>query len=553
MIKLDDINEDFDMFQEAGSKTVDNAMDSAEDNIKELKKSFDGKYNSISVPVGKIKDFLDAGTIDNRSIIARSRNSVMQFPIYITGGIPVNVAHTIAGMFERVYATFVQTVLSQNAIVNQDEINNLVFLKKYHTNIQESASTLLNKYYEAIDDIDKIMCESIFHTEWISDNVFVEYSVVPTTDKYLIMENARLSNDPLKGFRYLQEAKKENVKKDDDAETESRTTYKVGNLPEKIVADEQLQSIVDATPSIRTIADLKKQIREGKSLKLGEGDNARVVHARRVRNGKNFEWEYYLPASDGKVISTSTRSGSSKNNKIRPSTVPAPTLLKDTEIKKINGLLPYTIKATFRIKTKDGSLTDDIEYIIGVKSIMHLISIKDLSEDLRGIIMGNVKSLQKVRYKTGEIGFVDYYFNIKGIKSDLAKHINRDKRWLNTLKRLGEYEKINGSALKKGISAMTGGHVPIPNGTMVMTQTEVSQLMDATGIDLSVVSNVKRLAKSLFLIAFVVVDAVKGTMRVLFPDKDSSWDVQSLSSVDADVAKTDNSQLMRELNRMINK
>jgi hypothetical protein len=42
-------------------------------------------------------------------------------------------------------------------------------------------------------------------------------------------------------------------------------------------------------------------------------------------------------------------------------------------------------------------------------------------------------------------------------------------------------------------------------------------------------------------------------MRILFPDMGDSWDVQSLASVDAELAKTDNSQIMKELNKMVNR
>ena len=112
---------------------------------------------------------------------------------------------------------------------------------------------------------------------------------------------------------------------------------------------------------------------------------------------------------------------------------------------------------------------------------------------------------------------------------------------------------MHGSLLKKPISAITGGSVPIPNGTLILSQPDVTMLMNQTGIDLSVVSNAKKLANRLFLFAVVIVDSSAGTMRVLFTDSDNDWDVQSLASIDAELSKTDNSQIMRELNRMVNK
>ena len=572
MINLGSRNEPFDLFQEGTIKDILKGADIDVDKIKEDWKAADGPNNDGS-PRSKndivrtraeiARDTLDKGNnvggrindhlnknhkVSNASIIARAKNSVLQFPIYITPSIQINAAHTVSKMFERVYTTFVQTVLSQNQIIDEHEADNLVFLKRFHTNLKESAEVIINKYYEAIDDIDQMMYESIFHTEWINENCFIEFRVVPTDNQTLIMENARLNNEPLAGFFYLKEKQEENVKVTD---TTTKTSENQGRVKEQVISDEEMKRIArqlnikytrGPSKGAPNIDALKERLRANKG--------GIVIKGRRImsRPGRNGEWEYYYAEIDGKTVTTQTQT----SDKRFRDAVEAPKLLKDSDIKKINGLLPYTIEATFRLRTPEG-LDRDVKYLIGIKSIMHLISVKDLSEDLREIITGNIKSLQKVRYTTGEIGFKDYYFNIKGLKADAAKHINYDKRWLNTLKRLGEYNKMNGTLLKQGIKAITGGHVPIPNGTLVLSQGDVTQLANETGIDLSVVSNVKRLAKSLFLIGVVVIDSTRGTMRVLFPDSDTSWDVQSLSSIDAELSKTDNSQLMKELNRMVNK
>ena len=183
---------------------------------------------------------------------------------------------------------------------------------------------------------------------------------------------------------------------------------------------------------------------------------------------------------------------------------------------------------------------------------MHLIHVQDLADELYELVTGNVKSLQKVRYKTGEIGFADYMFNIKGLKADAAKKINHNKRWLSTLKELANYNKTNRSLLKMPAELLLNGNVPIPNATLILSQTDVTWLVGKTGIDLSQISNARKLAKNLFLIAIAIVDPSAGSMRILF-DGDVDWDVQSLASIDAEVAKTDNSNLLRELQRAVNK
>lgn len=521
--------------------------------------------------------------VDNRSIIARAKNSVLQFPIYIAQTIRVNEAHIIAKMFERVYTTLVQTVLSQNQYIDEDEANNLVFLKRFHSNIKEAADVLVdefyNKYFEAIDEIDQIMSDSIFFSQTLTENCTVEFRWTPYKDQNLIMENARLINEPLSGFLYLREAD-ENSNEEKIREAQQKDVAVSEKEFEELAADKANLSQNEIELIRKSPDDIRKEVEQeygGKSSstdpdtideivndkldkrnELKETLNEKIDDIKKqIKAGEfegySFKNGRYVRAE--KTNKTTYRPKPEKDKKADPvnSAVDAPKILKDSDIKKINGLLPYTIEATFRIKGKNGSIDRDIRYIIGIKSVLHMIRTQDLAEDLRDIITGNVKSLQKIRYKTGEISFMDYMFNIKGIKADAAKHINYNKRWLNTLKRLGEYKNMHGSLLKKPISAITGGSVPIPNGTLILSQPDVTMLMNQTGIDLSVVSNAKKLADRLFLIAVVIVDSSAGTMRVLFTDSDNDWDVQSLASIDAELSKTDNSQIMRELNRMVNK
>lgn len=95
------------------------------------KKAIRKDWNDDNVnPIGKIKSPITHGlnkvvdTTDNigkgmkslqangQSIIARARNSVLQFPMYVTRSIQHEAAHILSKVFEKVYSTLVQTVLS---------------------------------------------------------------------------------------------------------------------------------------------------------------------------------------------------------------------------------------------------------------------------------------------------------------------------------------------------------------------------------------------------------------------------------------------------------
>lgn len=573
----DTLNLDTDAIRKAWDE-ADKGVDAAGKDIKNPRNhvlgAIDDNIKKGSTALDNIDKKVNSRIYDSRSIIARARNSVCQFPIYVPQTIRVNEAHIIAALFERVYATFVQAVLAQNPIMTEEEANNLVFLKKFHTNIKEAADVFVNKYYEPIDEIDRMMCESIFYEQQLTENCRVRFSVVPTTDDYLIKENARLINEPLAGLSYLKEAP---TMQTDSTET-SRYTGSIlseaelremaidrANLTseEKYLIDKREQDIIN---EVRARYDDSQQdlMRTAIRVRLDAKRRAEIKVTdelaslkKDIKSGTDERYRGKIVYSGGQYRRTNVekttqikKSGMKEGEYIK--TIDAPRLLKDSDIKKENGILPYTIEATFMIKT-DSGINREVRYIIGIKSVMHLFRTQDLAEDLRELIMGKVKGLQKVRYKTGEIKFKDYFLNLKGLKSDASKHINYNKRWINTLKRLADYRDMNGSMMKKEIGALTGGEPPIPNGTLVLSQPDVITLANETGIDLSIISNAKRLAKSLFLIAIVIVDSSAGTMRILFPDMDNEWDVQSLASIDAALAKTDNSQLMKELNRMVNK
>lgn len=533
--------------------------------------------------------------IDNRSIVARARNSVLQFPMYITQSCPVAPAQTISKLFERVYTTLVQTVLSQNQIMDEEEANNLVFLKKFHTNLKESTEDLLahyeslvNMFYQPIDELDAMMCESIYAEHVINESCKVIFRVVPTTDVNLIAECARGACDPLSGFIYLQEDRQitdretqsqfRTVSEDElrnmamDACNLTANQRELVNMhPDQIAKDvesrmydpniQNPKDIKDPTDDVISAwNDYRNAISEEIRDRIEERDvalqtiDSEVDNLKdRIKSGKVKGYSFDGVRFRRNDNSTKTVHKTMPDQKrIVNDAVNSPVILKDGDIKKMNAMLPYTIEATFRLRTKSG-IDRDIKYIIGIKTVMHLIRTQDLADDLRELVTGRIKSLQKVRYKTGEISFKDYLFNTKQLKADAAKNINYNKRWINTLKRLSDYDQHYGSFLKSPVQGLAKGDVPVPNGTLILTQPDVTTLTNQTGIDLSQVSNAKRLAKNLFLIAVCIVDSSAGTMRVLFTDSDNDWDVQSLASIDAEVSKTDNSQLMRELNHIVNR
>lgn len=526
----------------------------------------------------KVSDIEKINRVDNRSIVARARNSVKQCPIYITQSIRAAEAHLISKQFEKVYVTFFQAAISQNPIISPDEANNLGFLNKFHTDIRESAMKLIESY-DPIDEFDSMMMDSIYSEYQLSENCKVQFSVISTNDpdcKTIIAENARLMNEPLTGLPYLYyEANRyaDQINRDHgtlegkpyrDANGNLNWKYELDDEGRRLNSEEDSNNFKDTHDKTTmdrvdvvqvNIDEIKKMAR---TARMNTKDFIDAIKAGKFKNDKAMGYlQYHVidrDAGTGMFVKKNVTSESRISPKREPDPIlnPTPEILKQSDLKKINGMEPYMMKATFIIRDPETKTNQQVSYLIGIKSVMHLIHVQDLADELYELVTGNVKSLQKVRYKTGEIGFADYMFNIKGLKADAAKKINHNKRWLSTLKELANYNKTNGSLLKKPAELLLNGNVPIPNATLILSQTDVTWLVGKTGIDLSQISNARKLAKNLFLIAIAIVDPSAGSMRILF-DGDVDWDVQSLASIDAEVAKTDNSNLLRELQRAVNK
>ena len=480
------------------------------------------------------------------SIIARARNSVLQFPVYITNsGIRVNEAHLISKFLERVYASYVQQTLAQNPIRSEEDLQNMNFLKDIHVNFKES-SYVPNKYYTPIDDIDKIITESKYN-KIHGDGFVVEFTNVEITDPYYLAEFRRLSHEPLEGFKFEdrrlgigggtynsaddkdeEEPKKAETpkkietpkKKDDPDRNKTSSTIEKTKYPDKEYSDEDLLNIANDNniDSDEPLDDIKNKVKKANGYDVTiDGKKVKIFH-RKDRNGDDIFF------TQGKE-KTGTVSITNFNN--RDKAVTLPEILKDVEIKKINGMLPYAIKCSFRVSGTNHIA--DIDYLIGVKTVLHLVDMKELTKDLPSIIEGSMKGLRKIKYKMGELSWLDYMFDLKGVKKNAAKRLNSNSRWLSTLKALSDAKNTD-AGLTRDLAQLIGKEngIPLPNASLVISKNEVEDMREKTGIDINDTKVANRLMNKLFLICLIIIDGSASSMKVLMEGQ-TSWDVQALA------------------------
>lgn len=482
--------------------------------------------------------------INNKSIIKRTKESIFYFPVYISSSIRINEAHVVAKLYERVYADFVQNVISQpdNQFVDYSELEDMRFLKKFHVNAESAQQT-----YDAVASGRKFVKDvlgkplsfteetinrSCYHACKINDRVMVEFMcIAPSGKTYdMIAEHERMMQEPLSGFSFLQEAQ---------------------NNPSTGISANNKVKYRDYDPN----SDNDKKINKFYDVNGKEYDRKQINFT--DPNADNYVDKFKVLDTTG--AGTEVSIGPAEFNKVGnryQQAGRAAQLLKDTDCKKINGMLPYSIIATFKVKNTPGvSWTRDvIEVQIGIKTVLHIINPKDLIDEVKPIIMGGQKSLQKVRYKTGEIKFKDYFFGLTDLKKGAAQLYSKSKRWLGSLKRLGEFGKMYKSALKDPVTAVTKDKgIPIPNATLVLSALDVDNIKLGCGIDLMNLKYVNKLAKQLFLITFVIVDSSSGVIRSVYPNEQDDWDNMSIASIEDLVSKSSNADFMKELKRTVNR
>lgn len=520
-----------------------------------------------------INNFSKQHITTTKSIIKRTKDSIFYFPVYCSKSLTINEAHALAKMLERVYADFVQNALYQHRIIEEDDFNDLKFLKKVHTNVIDEGTKCLDRLLgcEALDETEQMIYNSCYnllktHNGYMeiveSDSMF--------KDRYFVAEHERCLAEPLKGLYYLsednhyssKEARERSNKKIDQLVKELKDCERKIKQSDEYIKDYKSWKAQDGSMSAEHMknkyglkqkgVDIDKQIEE---RYLYEKDHTRVKWEERKKEiAKEME---QLEQRNVNTDKLSKEEQIKENNRKEENLINTKEikLITNTDIQKINSMLPYNINITVLVKTSRTENVVEQSYQIGIKTILHLVSPNDLEHEIPSIFKGSKSKFDDIRLKTGELNWMQWLFKAKENKEE-AKNAYKNKTWVTTLKKLAKYKDTYGGTFKGAISFLTGfkrSQAPIPNATMILTAIDVDNIKLNTGIDLTKVSTVKTLAQNMFLITFVIMDSSTRTLRTLYPDSQNSWSTHALDAIEDLVAKSSNVDFMRELKKSINR
>lgn len=294
--------------------------------------------------------------------------------------------------------------------------------------------------------------------------------------------------------------------------------------------------------------------------------------------------ELLVASSYDKALNDKRASLTIKNKQIVDPDKPATKMLLEKDITKLNTGKPFFVDCAFQYYNKQG----DIRYfktMVSIKCFSRIVKGEMLPEVVEYPMKAQSKLMRKAKFRAGEMNFFEYLFNVKSKKQSAADTLDENRRWYKRLYNLAHMQNdalsahlIKGKKLNIantiqtfwGRLLQTNKHAPdeiknmdlgaiseyglIPNCSLIISNSDVVNIKQKTGIDLLKLSAAKKLCKEMFLLTITVVDTDAESIKTFYADLHQDWDVQSLASVNKTLATLDTAgakaqEAMKLLNR----
>lgn len=450
-----------------------------------------------------IKDFdaqdlekLLAGNKKPTSISKAASEGTLQFPVLITRSLDISTLNTICSALERQFASFAQIAMTMDQTANIKE-GGKGYLRRFHQNtgVKYTASDLSN------DMVTLITKESGL-------NAVIESVTAAGATLKVKVDNKEQLTSVLESLELGSLNRKFNPKNLAVFEAKSSVTntadtinnnkaqaiYNVnGNIAERdIVQFNQ--------PGAYTSTNVNHNINEEIRRTLTQTS----VKDRKVFNGHN--------------------------------------ILRDNDIKKSNELVPTTMHVRIIIVNDQEEAVDTVDFIVGVKAVMHPIKSEEMIENVYNGCKQNGPFFNFVRWTTGEISFMkDLILKVNETKLDVYNRSSGASHWWMALKRRKNMANIRNKAF------LPGGL--LPNTTIVMNMEEVEYIKTRYGYDLMSEPVVSKVMNEYFLLAFVIVDMSGEIAHFMF---DGQTSFQS-TTFDGLRRETSNQNNINEVIKMANR
>ena len=571
--------------------------------------------------IGNSLDRLDTASSKFRrksgSIVSAAKGNIFEFPVFISNSVPLDYATATTSLLEQVYASYLQMAISINPIIDSTKaVNGLQF---------SGLRSTTNKYLEYTDTMYQ---HDFCHAEYVNDDgVFVEFNLLgyDNSDAKVLLEsvdyqpleefshyfteamgkaamqkridqleeeNRHLTDDLDRQKRRADTAGKKSAKANDRADQYERNAKKLPGVKAELRsaqnevkgANRQIEDLKNKGEALqKKLDDLQSQRQAAKdAMEKAADDRAKDKHEKEMEK-LDQEIEKNKDALEkNKLDMKKLNQDISKNDRdakwdaqdrrmhqgdlANKARVKAPTVLRASDMDKLNSMKPILMSVDLNVMAKDGTMSP-VEYVIGVKTFNRMIDADTIPEVVQYPLKEMDKITRKAKWRAGELKFFsDIVFRIKQKKQTAVDKRDPKRKWYRRLYELahmkGDAPTVNvlngGSVLssfimdKRGKTTSASGL--IPNVTMVISKADVDICKMETGIDLLNGRTAAKFCNELFMMGLCVIDTDNERVSVILPELHNDYDVHSIASLNHQLASLDaSSSSVRDYFKAINR
>lgn len=561
------------------------------DTIKGAKNDISNKAASAaetSASVGRLvsdvkgKFSANAGMYGSGSIIGKASKNVFEFPVFVSSNVSVTEATAINSLLEQIYASYLQMAISMDPVVTASDVRRGVVFQNLKTNT--------TKYLEYAT---QFYAQEACHNVIEMDDVICEFDMVTLSDDDYDLIRESLEYAPLAEFaHYFQEASDP----DDDDEEEADDwvdsddedagidygnprDYTLGKRKEqRAAAKEEREQRKDEREAAREERS-KRESAQKLAHNTARNKREEEEHEARMKQMEEREKRERLQAQRDKkrldlakakdkrdadrdkrdaqsqalhdMIATKNAARAKEKHAVDMK-VKASQLVDETKIQKMNTMKPLMMTVGVKVMSeKGGTVSDMLDYMVGVKTHCRIIKADILPEVAEYPIKEMNRLARKAKWRAGEIKFLDYLFNRPEKKQAAIDSKDPNKRWYHRLYTLAHSK--GSSAVAKKVSGSYSKAGLIPNVSMIITKSDVDAIKEEKDIDLLKGSTAVRFCKELFLMALIVVDSDTQSVKILLPDVHNDYEIHSMASINKQIETLDTANVVsREVKRLMN-
>lgn len=439
-----------------------------------------------------------------KSIIAAAKGNLFEFPVFISSSVQLDYATATSSLLEQIYASYLQSALSLNPIVDESLVRNKTPFAKFQSDT--------NRYVE-YTDMD--YAHDAVHNEVVMENgdslefdmmsiedhdgkVIVEYynkRPLSEFDHYFQEQDAkdyeieRLTKKLENASKHIKDLKDDlsdaNSAKDNFRKTAASASARADREAKR--ADAAEQRGVDAATLANyenQLNDYKKEIDDAKeALKESKNRANEMESLRKLKKEiDDADKEYnlavdkfnYQKSKDARDEARADRRDKLESDKFEHTkererqtdeirereraedwkrdlkfkySVKAPEMLDETKIKKLNTMKPLMMNVQFHVQDKTGALSEAINYVVAVKTFNRIIDADTLPDVAEYPLKEMNKIARKAKWRAGELKFFrDIVFKVKQKKQTAVDSRDPKRKWY---RRLYELAHMTGDAPTK--------------------------------------------------------------------------------------------------------